>query len=463
MTCFGVRELAPALGWVGRLDEIDCTRPPSADPKAAASCRTPKFVLLIAILLLSSAASHAVCTGDCNRDDAVTIDELLSGVNISLGSADMASCPDFDRNGDGSVSVDELIAAVGSALDGCALPQTRAFVVTTDFTTGSFATIDLDPPHTVMRSSPNHRVHRDAVVRTHDNLVYVVNRLFADNLQVLDPADQFATRLECSTGNGTNPHDIAFAGDDKAYITLFERSTLLIVDPAAPPNCDGFTRGTIDLSSLADADGNPDMDQMAIVDTRLYVALERLDINTVLRIPATNGALAVIDTTSDEVIGAIELTGQNPFAATKGLTVRDGGIYVAETGLFNVLDGGIERVDLATQQAQGYVITEEELGGDITDFVFITDHLAYAVIGRPNLTNALVAFDPSTRQITSTLLDVRGFSLFDIELNDRGELYVADRARRASGIRIFRAADGAPLTDAPLDLLLPPFEIVFIP
>src|SRR5262249_22797232 len=152
---------------------------------------------------------------------------------------------------------------------------------------------------------------RDAVVRKHGGLVYVVNRLFADNVQVLDPAQQFATRIECSTGNGTNPHDIAFLSDDKAYVTLFKRSNLLIVNPAALLNCDGFTLGSIDLSSLADADGNPDMDQMAIVGDRLYVSLQRLDIHTVLRTPATNAALAVIDTTTDQLLGSIELTGEN--------------------------------------------------------------------------------------------------------------------------------------------------------
>jgi len=440
--------------------------PRHGDLKVAAT--GGRLAALAGILVLALGAVFAaspapgLCTGDCNRDDVVSINELLSGVNISLGGADMSSCPDFDRNGDGRVSVDELIAAVSSALNGCTR-QTQAFVVTTDFTTGSFGTVQLDPPHAVMRSSPNHLLHRDAVVRTDGTLVYVVNRLFADNIQVLDPSQHFATRMECSTGNGTNPHDIAFARPDKAYVTLFERSTLLIVDPTAPPNCANFDRGTIDLSSLADADGNPDMDQMAIVGNRLYVSLERLDINTVLRIPATNGALAVIDTSTDEVIGSIELVGKNPFAATKGLLVYDGAIYVADNGLFNVLDGGIERIDLATQQSDGFVVTEEELGGDITDFVLISDHLAYAVIGRPNLTNALLAFDPSSGQILNTLLDVRGFSLFDIELNDRGELYVADRTRDASGIRIFRAADGVQLTDKPLDLLLPPFEIVFVP
>src|SRR5262249_46974825 len=156
------------------------------------------------------------------------------------------------------------------------------------------------------------------------------------------------------------------ASDRKAYMTLFERPRLLIVDPSAPRDCTGFALGSIDLSALADADGVPDMDQMAVVGDRLYVALQRLDIHTALRVPAQNGALAVIDTADDSLIGSIELTGKNPFAATKGLTVRNGAIYLAEAGLFGVMDGGIERVDLARQEAEGFFLTEEDLGGDIT-------------------------------------------------------------------------------------------------
>jgi hypothetical protein len=415
------------------------------------------------VLFAPPPSAGAACTGDCNGDHTVTIDELLRGVNVSLGTVDWSSCAALDRNGDGRASIDELVAAVDAALQGC-VAQTQAFVVTTDLSsTGSWGTIALDPPHAVVPSARDHLIFRDAVVRTHDGLVYVINRLFADNIQVLDPTHGFATRLQCSTGNGTNPHDIGFADAHKAYVTRFETPKLLIVNPSARADCTDFTLGTIDLSALADADGNPDMDQTAIVDGRLYVSLQRLDIHTVLRTPARNAALAVIDTATDAVVGDIELTGENPFAATKGLTVRGGAIYVAEAGLFGVLDGGIERVDLQSQRAEGFVVTEEDLGGDITDFVLVSDHLAYAVISPPGFTNALVAFDPTTRQITNTLRQSDGFTLFDIELNDRGELYLADRALRAPGVRIFRAADGAPLTDAPLDLVLPPFEIVFLP
>jgi DNA-binding beta-propeller fold protein YncE len=54
--------------------------------------------------------------GDCNHDGRVTIDELITGVNIALGSSALADCPSFDTDGDAQVSIDELIQAVTAAL-----------------------------------------------------------------------------------------------------------------------------------------------------------------------------------------------------------------------------------------------------------------------------------------------------------------------------------------------------------
>jgi len=59
------------------------------------------------------------CPGDCNGDAAVSIDELVRGVGIALGSTALDSCPAFDGGADGAVSIDELIAAVNAALGGC--------------------------------------------------------------------------------------------------------------------------------------------------------------------------------------------------------------------------------------------------------------------------------------------------------------------------------------------------------
>ena len=60
-----------------------------------------------------------LCPGDCNGDDAVTINDIIGGVNVALGGAPLAVCLAADGNGDGAVTVDELLAAVNRALSGC--------------------------------------------------------------------------------------------------------------------------------------------------------------------------------------------------------------------------------------------------------------------------------------------------------------------------------------------------------
>ena len=49
----------------------------------------------------------------------MTVDELIKGVNIALGSSSLDTCPFFDADGDGAVTINEVIAAVNRALDGC--------------------------------------------------------------------------------------------------------------------------------------------------------------------------------------------------------------------------------------------------------------------------------------------------------------------------------------------------------
>lgn len=60
------------------------------------------------------------CVGDCDANGAVTVDELLLGIHIALGAAELDSCRSFDSGEDGRVAVEELVQAVSSALSACA-------------------------------------------------------------------------------------------------------------------------------------------------------------------------------------------------------------------------------------------------------------------------------------------------------------------------------------------------------
>jgi DNA-binding beta-propeller fold protein YncE len=338
----------------------------------------------------------------------------------------------------------------------------RAVVVTTDFETGVLTTLHVEPPRTPARLAP--AIHADAVVRTAGDRVYVVNRFLADNIEVLDPRRGFATTLQCSTGVRSNPHDIAVLEPRKAYVTRYGAPELWAVDPGAA-SCDGFVRRRIDLGALADADGIPEMDQMAVVGDRLFVTLARLDRGQRFA-PAGHSRLAVIDTTTDTLAGVVELQGRNAFGDSAGLPrePETGRLVVAQAGnIMAVGDGGLELVDPFTLASAGWLVTEDDLGGNITDFVLLSARKGYAIVVDASLRNALVAFDPATRTVTRRLLS-RDEYLPDIALAPDGTLWLADRTLLQPGIRIFDpAADDAALAPRAIDLGLPPFSLGFLP
>jgi hypothetical protein len=73
----------------------------------------------LALCGLWFAEPATACTGDCNGDREVTIDEIVRGVNMALDTLPVSNCVSFDQSGDGAVTVDEIVAAVNAALGGC--------------------------------------------------------------------------------------------------------------------------------------------------------------------------------------------------------------------------------------------------------------------------------------------------------------------------------------------------------
>jgi hypothetical protein len=78
------------------------------------------LLVLITALCANVAPARVDCPGDCSGDGVVSVAELLTGVNIALGSTALESCPSFDRDGDGDVGVAELLTAVNAVLGECA-------------------------------------------------------------------------------------------------------------------------------------------------------------------------------------------------------------------------------------------------------------------------------------------------------------------------------------------------------
>jgi YVTN family beta-propeller protein len=82
----------------------------------SALAATAALILFVAVRVGTAGAQY---TGDCDGSETIEINELVIGVNISLGSIPLSSCQVFDADHSGMVEIYELIAAVGSALNGC--------------------------------------------------------------------------------------------------------------------------------------------------------------------------------------------------------------------------------------------------------------------------------------------------------------------------------------------------------
>lgn len=78
------------------------------------------FAVTVAVLALSSRAhASGTCIADCNDDATVTVDELVTGVNIALGSASLDLCPAADCDRQGAVAINCLLQGVNAAIGGC--------------------------------------------------------------------------------------------------------------------------------------------------------------------------------------------------------------------------------------------------------------------------------------------------------------------------------------------------------
>jgi hypothetical protein len=81
-------------------------------------------ILLGVILGGLPRCTAAACIGDCDGNGEVTVNELVTMVNISLGATPLSSCVAGDDDGSGDITINEIVAAVNNAQGGC--PQAPA-------------------------------------------------------------------------------------------------------------------------------------------------------------------------------------------------------------------------------------------------------------------------------------------------------------------------------------------------
>lgn len=335
----------------------------------------------------------------------------------------------------------------------CSVPatatHTTAIVTTSDWSTGQVSVVDLDT-----RAATNGlaSVHSDTFLRWHDQRIYVGNRFGQDNIQVISPSAGYATVRQYSVGNGSNPADIAYVSPNKSYVTRYEESALWIVDSL------GTMTGSISLAAWADADGVPEMAAMYRIESRVFVAVQRLDRNDNFA-PTDTSYVVVVDADADTVLKSIRLMGTNPFSRFE-FDPTATRLMISCVGAFGVLDGGIEAIDPVNLVSLGFVISESTMGGEASDVVWRGPDRSFAIINDVAFNTSLIAWKPLDGSLLGSLYAPGGFVITDAALNDRDELWVGNNGFSAPGLFVFDASSGS-LLAGPISTGLPPIKVTF--
>ena len=349
-----------------------------------------------------------------------------------------------------------------SALSAVAAHAQTAWVLTGDYSQfGRLRAYSQTAPFTVsgdLATTPG-----DAVGRLHDGRLYVVGRGGASLLQVYDPQAGMALVREFSLGAGRNPQDIAFDTQGRAFVSCYDQAVLLRVDVNA-----GTVAQTYSTAAFADADGLPETAWMLARGDRLFIACQKLD-RANWYTPTGPGALLVFDMATGQWIDAnpalpgtqpITLAGGNPYTRIEALGV--GGrerLRVGCVGGYGALDGGIDEIDPEALASLGFVVTEAQLGGDLSAFVSAGPQNVWAIVADVTTYDTnLVRWQGGPSHTTPRAGS--GFVFADVAWDGGCCVFLADRTPAADGLRAFDACTGAPLNATPVATGLPPFSFV---
>jgi hypothetical protein len=337
---------------------------------------------------------------------------------------------------------------------------------------GTLSVLTVDTPRTA--TSNIQVTHSDAIVRSFNNKLYVVNRLGGDNIQIVDPSQDFKVTLQCSTGNGTNPQDIMIVSPTKGYVTLLNPSSsqnsklvvadVLVVNLAAKADCSDFITKTIDLSQYVADDNEPfaRASSMVVIGSKVFIALQNLPKDLSLA-PDQPGKIVKLDTTTDTIVDSLILDGRNPFdmdysPETKKIYISDASFHDLSTSF-----GGIEVVDPDTLTTEGILIDDLDLGASPGPLE-VSGTMGFTIVSTldPKVGSRVVSFDLKNMTASGVKTVYQGKKFIQsIAVDQNGFLLIGDRDPNINGILFFDPDTGAKV-DGPINTGPLPSSITFV-
>lgn len=266
----------------------------------------------------------------------------------------------------------------------------------------------------------------DITVVAYGSYFYRIERFNADNVtkfSITAPATpiwQYSTKDDSDTVTSTNPYDIIFASDHKAYLLRNNTPTAWIIDPSTSSE-EGFKTGELDLSAYLDQDGkSPEMAHGVIVDQKLFILLQRANQNN--NWAPNTPYLAVFDTETNIEIDTnmpnpdgflgIPLPLKNPsaiqyVAMNNTIYIQGVGRYESQTSAAEY-SGGIVTVNPATYETALLLDDGDENThpyGNITGLAVLSPTKGYFIGYAGWGQNTLYAFNPSNGAVAGVVDD----------------------------------------------------------
>jgi len=403
---------------------------------------------------------------------------LLLGALVPTFACD----PEPDAPGESSAASDS--SNTGDPVDAGPLPgypmltapcrldpvdPTRLVVSSTDDDTGAVGLVDV--LHRTIRTDLA-LAQTDLALSYDDQSVYVINRFNFDYIDVLDPANlALRTQFSVSVSDevSANPVGLVVDAEREAYVTLFGADVIRVFDVSNPAAA--LPVRDIDMSSMADADGTPEMGLIVACGDTAFIVIERLDRNLMFQ-PVDASFMVPLDLRQDRFYDV------QPGALPDGFALRGLGGNRARLDprdpaghTILLLNSGLEAVNLATGtttwvisdatfQAMGvgrYQLRNFDIGADgMLYFVIASSDWTEHGLYRASLEGGGADLEPLVGgfQTVTGAIEVIG-----------SEGWFADTTIGASGLRIFTiTAEG--LVEAPASPLgtgLPPYGMIGLP
>ena len=298
--------------------------------------------------------------------------------------------------------------------------------------------------------------NQDSRLRSVDGNLFVLERLSADNLALID-AKKKTVKWQIDLGANANPTDVVKANKDEIWLALDGAENFVKVAVK-----DGKITKTVKTGDFSvNNAGTPHLVDLEVSGDTLFALFQRYYTegwNSVFEVP---GLLAMYKLNNGDLLDTIWLETKNPTA----MGFVKGKLYVASMGEYNDSYGtdadntrGIELVDLSKKKSSLFV-GGETLGGGIYDFVVDSKNaLAYAVIykfyGSAPIAKVNLA-DGSFEMLS--INDAEG----SLALDGNGVLYAGDRSYGAEAAYVYEAGVVTKIAAASADVL-PPYSIAIV-